>query len=114
MELTNLIREKLPEEIENKIKLYLSHPCTDIIKQQFIYIDDIINEILNEQGYYYLELDKRLDYAEFYFKERNVLCDRCDCKLIDTSNRYTIEGYFNVIYGKDCKKRNSTRTKNGI
>ena len=75
MELTNLIREKLPEEIENKIRLYLSHPCADVIKQQIIYIDAIINDILIEQGYHYLELDKREDFAEFYFLERNAESD---------------------------------------
>ena len=76
MEVNNLIRETLPEEIENKIQLYLSHPCADIIKQKCLDLGCDLNsekrlEFLSK-GY---DLDRILllkrELFSFFFKMKN-------------------------------------------
>jgi hypothetical protein len=95
MNLTNF-----PQEIRNKILLFLSTPCADIIKEHCIYLDNIINNILIEEYYYTELINYRDNFAGVYFKERNVFCDRCNCKLFNPMSRYMIEDYHNDIFCK--------------
>ena len=78
----------LPQELQNKIYLYLSHPCADMIKREcsdhgcedrYIFIE---KELYND--------DTRLYFPELYFKELNKYCERCNTLLRNKNTFFMI------------------------
>ena len=85
--------------------MFLSTPCADIIKEHHIYLDNIIKKIIEIEGWDIEEWDYRENFSAIYFKERDVFCDRCNCKLINPINRYMIEDYHNGTFCETCAKQ---------
>jgi hypothetical protein len=74
------ILNNIPSEIKNKILLYLSHPCADMIKEE-----------CENNGCE--EFDTKLDFSTLYFKEYNICCKRCKALLRNKSQYISCNQY---------------------
>ena len=65
----------LPQEIENKIKLYLSNPCADIIKKECISLRCVKECLKLKANYVSHYEDTRLNFVKRYFAYYSIFCD---------------------------------------
>ena len=94
-----MLMNQFPDEIKNKIFLFLSNPCADMMKDEFSKCGCIVEGEWIDCIQHFHAWDDRDYFIDRYFDDINVKCYWCDARLLNKKQRCTFERH---IYCKDC------------